>query len=119
MIAYFKKRVAAFRYAFAGIYWLFTTQAHARIHAIAAVVICLMGFYYDIARWEWCALIGCMALVISLEAVNTAIEFLADSITRDHHPLLGKAKDTAAGAVLLAVLLCGAVWVLVFVPRWL
>lgn len=117
MKIYFQKRIAAFGYALKGIYWLFATQAHARIHAAAAAVITAMGVYFRIAPWEWCAIVGCMALVISLEALNTAIEFLADSVSREHHPLLGKAKDTAAAAVLLAVIFCGIIWGIIFLPK--
>lgn len=113
-MSFIRTRIRSFGYAFRGIATLFTSQVHARIHALAIVVICAQGLWVGIERWQWCALVGCMALVLSLEAMNTAIEFLADKVSPEHDPLIGKAKDVAAGAVLLAVLFSGVIWALVF-----
>lgn len=66
---------------------------------------------------EWLAVILCFALVIGLEAVNTALEYLTDLVSPDYHPLAGKTKDVAAAAVLIAALGAVAVGLLVFVPH--
>jgi diacylglycerol kinase len=65
---------------------------------------------------EWVALVICIVLVLALEAVNTALEYLTDLVSPEYHPLAGKAKDVAAAAVLIAAI--GAVWVgiLIFMP---
>ena len=57
-----------------------------------------------------------MAIIIVwlAEALNTAVEFLADSITQDHHPLIGKAKDVAVGGVLVASIGAAVIGVIVF-----
>jgi len=113
-MSFIRSRIRSFGYAFKGIGTLFRTQVHARIHAVAIAAIAVQGLWVGLEAWEWCALVGCMALVISLEAVNTAVELLADKISPAHDELVGKAKDVAAGAVLLAVVLSGVVWALVF-----
>jgi diacylglycerol kinase len=57
-----------------------------------------------------------MGLVWSAEAFNTALEFLADAVSQEPHPLIGQAKDIAAGAVLMAALAAAIVGILLFRP---
>jgi diacylglycerol kinase (ATP) len=107
----------SFRYAFRGLADLFRTQPNARFHLAASVAVLAAGFWLDISRLEWVAVVLCMALVIALEAANTAIEYLTDLVSPDYHPLAGKAKDVAAGAVLVAAIGAAAVGALVFLPK--
>ena len=46
--------------------------------------------------------------------MNTAVEFMGDAVTREQHPLIGKAKDVAAGAVLVTAIAAVIIGVLVF-----
>ncbi|MFN0174291.1 MAG: diacylglycerol kinase family protein [Saprospiraceae bacterium] len=112
-----KKRASSFRYAFQGLVDLFKSQANARIHGAAAAAVVLAGFYFQISRTEWIAVTLCILLVFSLEAMNTAIEYLTDLVSPDFHPLAGKAKDVAAAAVLLAALGAVLVGLLIFLPK--
>jgi diacylglycerol kinase len=112
-----KKRLASFRYAFNGMYDLFRSQPNARIHLLAAALAVASGIYFQISRQEWLAVVVCIALVISLEAMNTALEYLTDLISPGHHPLAGKAKDAAAAAVLVAALGAVAVAAIIFLPK--
>jgi len=116
-LAFVKGRWRSFGYAFKGIATLFTTQTNARIHLIAVLVITGLGLYLKLDATEWCHIIICMALVITTEAINTAIEFIVDLISPDYHHLAGKAKDVAAAAVLLSVIICGIVWGIIFIPK--
>jgi diacylglycerol kinase len=59
----------------------------------------------------------CIALVLALEAVNSAIEYLADKISPEQDPLIGKAKDIAAGAVLIAAIGAAIIGSLIFIPK--
>jgi diacylglycerol kinase len=104
-----RKRLQSFRYAFQGLADLFRSQPNARIHLVAATAVVIAGFYFQVSRLEWMALILCIALVWALEAVNTALEYLTDLISPGQHPLAGKAKDVAASAVLIAAI--GAVFI--------
>ena len=114
-----KRELSSFRNAFRGIATLFREELHARIHALAVVCIAALGFWLEIRAWEWCALLMCMGTILGLEAINTAIERLSDRISTEHHPLAGKAKDLAAGAVLIAVLFFAVVWGIIFIPKLL
>jgi diacylglycerol kinase (ATP) len=55
--------------------------------------------------------------VIALELVNTAIESVVDLVTTERKPLAKTAKDTAAGAVLVAAIMAAIVGLIIFVPR--
>lgn len=111
-----QKRIASFGYAFKGIVTLISTQANARIHFLATVLVLGAGFLLEITRMEWAAIALAMGLVWMAEGMNTAIEFLTDLTSPDHHPLAGKAKDVAAGAVLLAAIAAAVVACIVFLP---
>ena len=100
--------------AFRGLFSLLATQRCARIHAVATVVVVALGVVTGLSRVEWCMIVFACAGVWCAEALNTAVEFLGDSVTREHHPLIGKAKDIAAGAVLVAAIAAVIVGALVF-----
>ncbi len=110
-------RVRSFRYAFQGIATFFRTQVNARIHLLAVIVITGLGFWLKLSPGEWTDIFLCMGLVMVTEAINTALEYLTDLASPDYHPLAGKAKDVAAGAVLLSVMFCGVVWSIIFIPK--
>lgn len=116
---FFKKRRRAFACAFRGINSLFAEEVHPRIHLVAAVCVIAFGFIFNIAPWEWCAVIICMGGVFMAEAFNTALERLADRVTRERDPLIRVAKDVAAAAVLLFVFASVAVGLIVFIPKFL
>lgn len=72
------------------------------------------GFFFGITGMEWCAILLCIAMVLGLEMVNTAMENLVNLVTKEQHPLAGKVKDIAAGAVAFASLISVVVGVIVF-----
>jgi len=115
--AYLIQRVRSFGYAFKGIGIFFWEQAHPKIHLLAIIVITGLGLYLDLSGDEWQRLVMCMGLVLVAEAMNTAIEYVVDLVSPDYHPLAGKAKDVAAGAVLLSVIFCGIVWGMICLPK--
>jgi len=112
-----RTRAHAFRDAARGICLLFASQCHARIHGLAALVVIALGWALKVSPSEWLWLVLAMALVLITEALNTAIELLGDAVTREHHPLIGRAKDIAAGAVLLASIAAAIMGALVLVPH--
>jgi undecaprenol kinase len=92
------------RCALAGIRYAAATQAHLRFHCATVVAVTTLGLWLNLAKADWCWLVLAMAMVVSAEVMNTAVEVLADKVCSEPDPLIGHAKDAAAGAVLLAVL---------------
>lgn len=81
-----------------------------------AVFVLVAGFYFNITHTEWLVLILTIGLVITMELTNTAIEEIVDSFVDGIHPSAKKAKDVAAGAVLLATIMAVAVGIIIFLP---
>lgn len=115
--SYLQRRKDAFRYAFRGIGMLFSNEAHAKIHLTAAILVIAAGIILEISLHEWCLISLCIGGVFTAEAFNTAIERLADAITKERNPLIGAAKDIAAGAVLLFVFAAIATGLIIFLPK--
>lgn len=113
----FSARLHSFRYALAGLRTLLLTQHNAWIHAAATVVVVAAGLALGLSRADWCWLVLAMTLVWMAEALNTALEFLADAVTQEFHPLILQAKDVAAAAVLIAAIGALVIGLLVFGPH--
>jgi diacylglycerol kinase (ATP) len=112
----FTGRIRSFRYAGRGVWLTLKSQHNAWIHAAATIIVLIAGYLLGISRQEWCLIILACAAVWTAEALNTAIEHLADATTNGFHPLIGQAKDVAAGAVLITATAAIVVGVLVFGP---
>ncbi|MDA8414709.1 MAG: diacylglycerol kinase [Desulfobacteraceae bacterium] len=82
------------------------TEKHMRAHFIAALVVLLASLFLRVSPLEFALLALSILFVLFAELINTAIEAVVDLLSPDFHPLAKTAKDTAAGAVLIAA--CGA-----------
>ena len=112
-------RLESFRCAFRGVGTLLASQHNARIHLLSTVCACGLGFLIGVSRLEWCAIVVAIAMVWMAEALNTAFEFLCDVASPEFHPLIQKAKDVAAAAVLLSAVGAAVIGLIVFVPHLL
>jgi diacylglycerol kinase len=109
-----RKFLNSFGYAWNGLIVAVREQLNLKIHFIAALVVVAAGYYFRVTATEWYVLIITMALVISLELINTAIENLVDLVTIERKPLAGKIKDIAAAAVLVASIASAVAGILIF-----
>jgi diacylglycerol kinase (ATP) len=108
--------VNSFRYAFAGIFSLISGERNAKIHAVAAVLVIIMGLCLKISSIQWCIILFCIGGVFCAEAFNSAIETLCDRVSPENNPLIKKTKDMAAGAVLLLVIAAVIIGLIIFIP---
>ncbi len=106
----------AFLYAFRGIGKAVKSGRNFRIMLVCFVLVVAAGFIFGISGWEWIAVLLSSGSVLALEMINTALESLTDLATAKHHPLAEKAKDIAAGAVLVLSLAALAVGLIIFLP---
>jgi diacylglycerol kinase (ATP) len=109
-------RVRSFGFALRGIWVMLQTQPNARIHALATLLVICAGLFLDVAPSDWCWLVPAIAAVWVAEAFNTSIEFLADAVSAEYHPLIEKCKDAAAAAVLIAATGAGVIGLIVLGP---
>jgi diacylglycerol kinase (ATP) len=111
-----KKRIVSFQNAWNGILHGLKTEMHFRFHVSTAFIAIAFALFFNITRIEWMMVLLCIAAVLSSELINTALERICDRITKDRDPLIGNAKDLAAGSVLIisaAALIIGAI---IFTP---
>ena len=112
-----RRRIRSFRFAARGIFTMLAREPNARIHAIATVFAVLAGFGFGIDHNEWLAIVLAIGAVWTAEGFNTAFEALCDVVSPERRPQVERAKDVAAGAVLLAALAALVIGVIVFGPR--
>lgn len=117
-MSYINKRSQSFNHAFNGLRVLFDETPNALIHLIAAAIAVALGFLFGISGGEWLAIIIVIGLVLSMEAMNSALERVSDYVChKEYHPLIKKAKDLAAAAVLITALAALAVGIIIFLPK--
>lgn len=109
-----KGLVASFRFAFNGVKQVCCTERNMKVHLTAAAVALLLSVFLHLNRFEFLFVVTAIAFVLSAEAFNTAIETVVDLVSPEIHPLAGKAKDIAAGAVLIAAIYAAIVGIVVF-----
>jgi len=112
-----KKRIKSFGYAGRGISMVFRSEANMKIHITIAILVISCGFFFKISILEWMLCLICFSIVIGAEMMNTAIECIVDLVSPNHHILAGKAKDIAAGAVLICSMFSAIVGLIIFIPK--
>jgi diacylglycerol kinase (ATP) len=111
-----KARLASFRYALKGIVFMLASQHNARVHLALTFFVVLAAMALRIHSEDWRWIVAATALVWFAEAMNTAFEYLCDVVSPDFHPAVERAKDIAAGAVLLCAAGASIIGLLTFWP---
>ena len=114
-----RKKAATFRNALKGISIGFSEETNFQIQLACGIIAIVLGLYFQISVIEWLFVIAVSGLVLTAELLNTALEELCDMLKSTHDPHVGKIKDLAAGAVLLASFCALSVGFVIFVPRLL
>jgi len=112
-----KNRIHSFRHAIRGIGMVLKSEKNMQIHLIVALLVVVAGLVFVISPLEWMLCLLCFGLVIGAEMVNTAIENIVDLVSPGKHELAGKAKDIAAGAVLVTAIIAAMVGLIIFIPK--
>ena len=110
-------RIRSARYALRGLGLMLRSQHNAWLHATATGGVVAAGVLFGLSANEWCWLVLAIMAVWTSEALNTALEFLADVAAPEFHPLVEKAKDVAAGAVLISAVGSAIIgWIILWPP---
>ena len=109
----------SFGYAFQGIFNTIRTERNIKIHCAAAILVTIFGIWLQISKTEWMICFILIGLILALELVNTAVEATVDLFTEERKPLAKKAKDAAAGAVLIVAIFAAVIGILIFIPKLL
>ena len=114
---YVHARARSFVYAFQGLRFFFRTGANARIQLLLFGLLLALGILLGVTPVEGTLLLLMSASVFAAEIFNTCLELLLDHVTPGFHPLVGRIKDLAAGAVLLLSVAALVVGLLIFIPK--
>ncbi len=112
-------RIKSVGYAFKGMLILIKTEASIKVQFTIAILITIAGFYFEISKTEWIAQLVMIAMVMSVEGMNTAIEYIADFIHPEYHKKIGLIKDIAAGAVFFAGIISVIIAGIIYIPKLL
>ncbi|WP_322924517.1 diacylglycerol kinase family protein [Paenibacillus campi] len=105
-----------------GVTATFRTERNFRVHVLATLAIVAAAWFFQVSSLDWMLLTLAIGMVLGAELMNTAVEAAVDLVSPDWHPFAKKAKDAAAGAVLIASATAAVIGVIVFwkpVADWL
>lgn len=109
----------SFQYAFQGITETVKSERNMKIHFFVMGLTVLGGFFFKLSRSEWMVCIILFSLVLAGELFNTAIEAVVDMVMPKEHKLAKKAKDAAAGSVLILAIGAAIIGCIIFIPKLL
>lgn len=109
--------IKSFGYAWNGLKTCFLGELNFRIHLLLTVAALSLAIVFGISAMEWVVLIVCIAFVLTMEMINTAIEALCDVVSTEIHPGIKKVKDIAAAAVLVSAMLSLLAGIIIFLPK--
>ena len=112
-----KKFLLGFVYAFQGLTVLLKTERNFKFHLIAFVSVFITGIYFQIEKSEWLAIFIISAVVLTAEALNTAIEKLCNHLNPEIHPSIKEVKDISAAAVLISSIVAVLIAGIIFLPK--
>lgn len=107
----------AYRFSLAGLRACFQHEEAFRQEVFLLVPLLPLALWLGRSGVERASLLASLLIVPVVELLNSAIEANVDRVSLERHELSGRAKDIASAAVLLSILLAGAVWGLILLPR--
>lgn len=107
----------SFSFAWRGFCHCFASERNFRIHLVFGVAILFIALFLDVSLTEFAILLLLIAVVITSEMFNTAIENIIDLISPEYHPLAKVIKDVAAGAVFFVCVIAALIGIVIFVPH--
>ncbi len=112
-----RKLIKSFGYAFNGLWYAASTQLNFRVHLVATLIACFLGYYLHISANEWLWVVLCIALVLTVELINTALEIFTDLVSPDYNKNAGHVKDIAAAAVTITAAFALITAFVIFLPK--
>lgn len=103
-------------FAAKGAWKLISTEHSIMVQSSIAVLVTILGFYFDISKTEWLFQTLGIGLVLGIEGLNTAVEKMADFVHPDYHEKIGFIKDIAAGAVFFAAITALSIGCIIYIP---
>jgi diacylglycerol kinase len=111
-----RKHLASYKYSLNGIWLAFSNEPNMLFHFIAAITVILINTVLKVNKTAWLITLLLIGLAWMAELFNTAIERLADRVTKEQDPLIGQVKDLASGAVLIICIVAVICASIIYLP---
>jgi diacylglycerol kinase (ATP) len=115
--SFLRGRLRSLKFALRGMWLLITTEDSIKAQLFFAIIAIFLGFYFDISPTEWMIQFLVIGLVLVSEALNTAIEKIADFVHPDYHKKIGFIKDIAAGGPSFAAIISLIIVSIIYIPK--
>ncbi|MCT4582874.1 MAG: diacylglycerol kinase family protein [Flavobacteriales bacterium] len=112
-----KRFIKSLGYAIEGVKNTYQSEPNFKIHTVAGLLVLILGILLSISIIEWGIVILLIGLVLTAELTNTAIETLANEVTKNYSSSIKKVKDTMAGAVLVIAIAAACIGSIIFIPK--
>lgn len=112
-----QKRVKSVGYAIKGIVYVLKSEHNMWVHIMLFITSLFLGIILKIKSSEWVIIIIAYTMLFAAECINTAVEYTLDHLHPDTHINIGKAKDAAAGAVLIIGIGIFILSCIIFIPK--
>ncbi|MEO8720182.1 MAG: diacylglycerol kinase family protein [Ginsengibacter sp.] len=109
--------IKSFACAFDGLKDCLLHEKNFKIQTVLASLVIIAGLFFSITAMEWIIILICIAAVLSLEIINSAIEKLCDLVCPDFNLTIKKVKDMSASAVLLSAIISFIIGSIIFFPK--
>jgi diacylglycerol kinase len=117
MVSFFRSRIRSFQHAFAGLWYVIKTQKNAWLHAVATIIVVIIGIWLKLSSVKWAILFLTIGSVWTAEFINTALEAIVDLACPQVHPLAKVGKDVGAAAVLISSMFAALIGIfLIIIP---
>lgn len=116
---FFLNRLKSVKYAAKGFWILITSENSIIAQVVIVIFMTIMGFIMHISATEWMFQLVVIGLVLVAEALNTAIEKIADFIHPEYHKQIGRVKDISAGAVFFAAIFAIIIGLIIYMPKFI
>jgi diacylglycerol kinase (ATP) len=115
--SFIRGRWRSLKFAFKGVWLLLTTEDSIKVQVFIAIAVTVLGIYFNISNTEWMLQFLAIGMVLVAEALNTAIEKIADFVHPDYHIKIGFIKDIAAGAPTFAGIISLIIAGFIYIPK--
>lgn len=107
----FSRLLYALKYSAKGLAAAYKHEAAFRQELLVAMILVPLAFWIGETSLETLLLVAAIIFIFIIELLNSGLEAIADAITIEQHPLIGRAKDLGSAAVLLSIVLALLIWV--------
>ncbi|MEC7189822.1 MAG: diacylglycerol kinase [Pseudomonadota bacterium] len=111
--------MSAAKNSWAGLVYAVKEESAFRQELVLAAILALLAIWMPATTLETGAMLGTLLFVLIVELLNSSVEAAVDRISYSKHGLSKRAKDYGSAAVMLALLLCGLTYAVIFTKYFL